>query len=121
MPAEKAAQEEPSVPVRTVTLSEVKALLEREQTSRGPENLSYEQKLALDHAEHFAKLPKDRSKELVGKLLGLGGRLNEYYAYRIADILPSHADDVKAIFARERSVPDNDEIEKVLATVREYL
>lgn len=121
MPAEKAAQEEPSVPVRTVTLSEVKALLEREQQSRGPENLTYEQKLALDHAEHFAKLPPERAQELVDKLLALGGRVNEYYAYRLADLLPSHADDVRAIFARDRSVPDNDEIEKVLAAVRDYL
>lgn len=117
----KAAQEEAPATVRTVTLSEVKALLEREQQSRGPENLTYEQKLALDHAEHFAKLPPERAQELVGKLLALGGRVSEYYAYRIADLLPSHADDVRAIFARERSVPDNDEIEKVLATVREYL
>jgi DNA-directed RNA polymerase subunit F len=69
----------------------------------------------------FAKLAPDRSQELVAKLLALGGRVNEYYAYRIADILPSHADDVRAIFARDRSVPDNDEIEKVLAAVREYL
>lgn len=121
MPAEKAAQEEANAPVRTVTLSEVKALLEREQHSRGPENLTYEQKLSLDHAEHFARLPAERAQELVAKLLALGGRVNEYYAYRLADILPSHPDDVKAIFARDRSVPDNDEIEKVLATVREYL
>ena len=104
---------------RLVTLSEVKDLLVREQGSR--QDLSYEQKLALDHAEHFAKLAPDRSKELVGKLLALGGRVNEYYAYRIADLLPSHGDDVRAIFARDRSVPDNDEIEKVLATVRDYL
>lgn len=121
MPTEKASREEALAPIRTITLSEVKALLEREQGARGPQNLSYEQKLALDHAEHFAKLPPERAQDLVKKLLALGGRINEYYAYRIADLLPSHADDVRAIFARERSVPDNDEIEKVLATVREYL
>jgi len=28
---------------------------------------------------------------------------------------------VRAIYARERSGPDNDEIEKILAVVREYL
>ena len=108
-------------PVRTITLSEVKTLLEREQGTRGPEALTYEQKLALEHAEHFAKMPAETAQELAQKLLKLGGRVNEYYAYRIADLLPTHADDVRAIFARDRSVPDNDEIEKVLATVREYL
>ena len=120
MPSEKAAQEEVSLTVRTVTLSQVKALLEREQHSRGPENLTYEQKLALDHADHFAKLAPEKAEELATKLLKLSGRVSEYYAFRIADLLPSHADDVKAIFARDRSVPDNDEIEKILATVREY-
>ena len=106
--------------VRTITLAEVKMILEREQHTRGPDALTYEQKLALEHAEHFAKLEPAKAKELADKLLKLGGRINEYYAYRIADLLPSHADDVRAIFARDRSGPDNDEIEKVLATVREY-
>ncbi|HEX2022794.1 MAG TPA: RNA polymerase Rpb4 family protein [Candidatus Thermoplasmatota archaeon] len=103
---------------RLVTLSEVRALLEREQGTRA--ELSYEQKLAMDHAQHFAKLAPDRAQALVEKLLALGGRVTEYYAFRIADILPSHPDDVRAIFARDRSVPDNDEIEKVLAVVREF-
>ena len=108
-------------PVRTITLSEVKAILEREQGTRGPEALTYEQKLAMEHAEHFAKLEPEKVQELADRLLALGGRVNEYYAYRIADLLPTHADDVRAIFARDRSGPDNEEIEKILAAVREYL
>lgn len=113
------AKEAATDTVRLVTLSEVKSLLEREQADR--DDLSYEQKLALDHATHFARLPLERAHELVEKLLALGGRVNEYYAHRLADILPTHADDVKSVFARDRSVPDDAEIEKVLATVREYL
>ena len=102
-----------------VTLSEVKDLLVKEQTSRT--DLSYEQKLALDHADHFVKLTPDKSRELVAKLMEIGGKVNEYYAYRFADILPTHADDVRAVFARERSQPDDAEIEKILAAVRDYL
>lgn len=112
MPQEKDA------PVRLVTLSEVRMLLDREQGARA--ELSYEQKLAMEHAHTFAKLPHDKAQELVAQLSKLGGRVSEYYAYRIADLLPTHADDVRAIFAKERSGPDNDEIEKVLATVREF-
>ena len=104
---------------RLVTLSEVKDLLVREQGSR--QDLSYEQKLALDHADHFVKLTPDKARELVDKLLALGGRINEYYAHRFADLMPTHADDVKAVFARERSVPDDAEIERILAAVRDYL
>jgi DNA-directed RNA polymerase subunit F len=118
MANQKVAREEA---VRFVTLSEVKDLLEREQGTRGTDNFTYEQKLAIEHASLFAKLAPEKSGELAKKLVGLGGRVNEYYAYRIADLLPTHADDVRAIFARDRSVPDNDEIEKVLTLVREYI
>lgn len=104
---------------RSVTLSEVKDLLVKEQESR--QELSYEQKLALDHADHFVKLSPDQSRELVEKLMALGGRMTDYYAFRFADILPTHADDVKAVFARERSSPDEAEIEKILAAVRDYI
>jgi DNA-directed RNA polymerase subunit F len=117
MPAEKANQEENRV--RLITLSEVKDLLVKEQVTR--QELSYEQKLALDHADHFVKLTPDKSRELVERLVGLGGRMTEYYALRFADLLPTHGDDVKAVFARERSAPDEGEIEKILATVRDYV
>lgn len=105
-------------PARMVTLAEVKDILEREQGGR--EDLSYEQKLALDHATHFVRLPAEQCQKLAEQLLALGGRVNEYYAFRIADLLPSHEDDVRAIFARDRSAPDAEEIEKILAVVREY-
>lgn len=113
----KAQQEEHRA--RPVTLSEVKDLLVKEQVSR--QELSYEQKLALDHADHFVKLTPEKSRELVARLVAVGGRMTEYYAYRFADLLPTHGDDVKAVFARERSSPDEAEIEKVLAIVRDYI
>ena len=103
--------------VRLVTLSEVQHLLQAEQTAR--QELTYEQKLALDHADHFVKLTPEKAQELVDRLVKLGGRMTEYYACRLADILPTHADDVKAVFARERSVPDDKDIENILAAVRE--
>ncbi|HET6403771.1 MAG TPA: RNA polymerase Rpb4 family protein [Candidatus Thermoplasmatota archaeon] len=114
-----APQNEEPMRARSVTLSEVRDLLVKEQGIR--QDLSYEQKLALDHADHFVKLQPDKARELVDRLLALGGRINEYYAHRFADLLPTHPDDVKAVFARERSTPDEAEIEKVLATVRDYL
>lgn len=117
--AKEAAQQEAQGSAHLVTLSEVKDLLEREQSGR--QDLSYEQKLALDHATHFVRLPAERARELADKLLALGGRVNEYYAHRLADILPTHADDVKAVFARDRSAPEDAEIERILTTVRDYV
>ena len=117
MSLEKAHEPAP-MPVRLITLAEVKEILEREQGSRA--ELTYEQNLALEHAKHFSKMDAKRSDELAQRLMKMGGRLNEYYSYRIADILPTHADDVKAVFARDRSVPDDAEIERILALVREF-
>ena len=119
MPSEKAQAEAAQGRTRLVTLSEVKDLLVREQGSR--EELSYEQKLALDHADHFVKLTPDKSRELTDRLLAIGGRVNEYYAHRFADLLPTHPDDVKAVYARERSAPDDGDIEKILSAVRDYV
>lgn len=116
--AREAAQQH-EAPVRLVTLSEVKDLLEREQGGR--QDLTYEQKLALDHATHFVRLPAERARELADKLLALGGRVTEYYAHRLADLLPTHPDDVRAVFARDRSVPDDAEIERILTIVRDYV
>lgn len=103
---------------RFMTLPEVKDLIEREQETR--EDLTYEQKLALDHATHFVRLKSSDTEGLIQKLVELGGRVTPYYAYRIADLLPTHEDDVRAIFARDRSSPDAAEIEKILAVVQEY-
>lgn len=116
-PQESAAQ-----PVRLVTLSEVRDLLEREQHDRLSANqeLSYEQNLALEHAKIFSKIEPKKSEELAQRLLKLGGRVNEYYAYRIADLMPTHPDDIKAVFARDRSVPDEADIAKMLDIVREF-
>lgn len=111
--------------VRPVTLSEVRHLLVEEQKSRAgekiPQDLTYEQKLALDHSDHFVKLTPDQARELVARLVAIGGRMTEYYAYRFTDLLPTHADDVRAVYARERSAPDEGEIEKILTAVRDYL
>jgi|SRR5581483_4642782 len=117
-----AAEKSQEAAVRLVTLSEVRDLLEREQGERIAANLelSYEQNLALEHAKVFSKIEPKKSEELAQRLLKMGGRVNEYYAYRIADLMPTHADDVKAVFARDRSVPDEAEIGRILEAVREF-
>jgi DNA-directed RNA polymerase subunit F len=105
---------------RLVSLPEVRALLEAAERERG--ELSYEQKLALEHARAFAvKLEAERSHDLVGRLVKLSPKVTPAYAVKIADVLPTHADDVRTIFAKERFQLDADEISKILETVQQYL
>lgn len=104
---------------RPISVPQVKALLEREQAAR--EDLSYEQKLGLDHASTFARLPADQAEELVQKLIGLGGRVTAWHAHKILDLAPTHVDDVRAIFQKDRVTPEPEEIEKIIEIVQNYL
>lgn len=105
---------------RYVTLAEVKDLLETAEQGRG--ELSYEQKLALEHARRFAKMPGAKAKKLVSDLVELNPtKIDEPLAVRLADFAPEHADDVRAIVAKARVNFDDAEVQKILDTVVKYL
>ena len=40
---------------------------------------------------------------------------------KIADVLPSHPDDVRLIFSKERASVEKKDIEKILSVVQKYL
>jgi DNA-directed RNA polymerase subunit F len=47
--------------------------------------------------------------------------VSEFHAFKIADLLPTHPDDVRAVFAKERFTLGKEEIEKVIKVVENYL
>ncbi|MFQ6107546.1 MAG: RNA polymerase Rpb4 family protein [Thermoplasmata archaeon] len=102
---------------RLLSLGEVKKLLEKESKER---ELSPEQMLALQHTEAFARLSPAKAKKLVNELVKIE-HVSEFHAFKIADLLPTHPDDVRAIFAKERFTLGKEEIEKVIKTVEKYL
>ena len=89
---------------RCVTLSEVKELLDSESKAR---ELSNEQKLAFDHAQRLSKLPLAKAEALFKEL-------------KIVDILPSHPDDVRILFAKERSILEKKQVDQILKVVEKY-
>ncbi|MCK5459006.1 MAG: hypothetical protein KAI20_03885 [Thermoplasmatales archaeon] len=102
---------------RPVSLSEVKNMLKKIEKER--KELIYEQRIALEHAQTFAKLSVKQTKDLIKELTNLEN-IEEIHAYKIADILPTSAEDVKAIFAKERANPSESEIKKILEIVGKY-
>ena len=102
--------------MKYVSLAEVKNLLEKEAKKR---ELSYEQKLALEHAKHFAKLGVTKAKQMADQLMKIE-RIIEPFAYKIVDILPMHPDEVRAIFAKERFTLEDKEIKKIIEIVEKY-
>ena len=102
---------------RLISLSEVKNMLKKIEKER--KELIYEQRIALEHAQTFAKLSVKQTKDMIKELRNLE-TIEEIHAYKIADLLPTTEDAVKAIFAKERANPSESEIKKVLEIVGKY-
>ena len=102
---------------KIISLAEVKNILKK--ISKERKDLIYEQKIALEHAEKFAKLSAKQTKDLITELMKLD-HVEEFQAYKIADILPNTEDDIKAIFAKERYTPNDKEIKNILEIVKKH-
>lgn len=101
-----------------LSLAEVKELLKKEKSNR--EELMPEQKLALQHAEGFAKLTPAKSRKLVKDLMKIE-QISEPNAYKITDVLPEQPSDVRAIFSKERFTLSKEDVEKILELVKKCL
>jgi DNA-directed RNA polymerase subunit F len=101
---------------RYVTLAEVKQLLE--EASEGRE-LTPDQKLSLDHAQKVVQLTPEKARELQAELSKLGF-VSDALCAKIADLLPTHNDDVRVLFSKERMVLEKKYIEQILSTVEKY-
>jgi len=105
--------------LRLVTTAEVKDILTQEMTER--EEPTNEQKYAKEHADRFGRIKGKESMKLVDELMENVPRVKEHLAYKHADLLPEHPDDVKAIFSRERFSLSEEEIKKILDIVKKYI
>ena len=100
-----------------VPLAKVKKLLEAEEKDR---ELTNEQKLALAHAQNFSHLSLTKTEKLLTELSELEN-ISDMNAVKIADILPTHPDEVHAIFAKERFDLDKSQVKTILEIVEKYL
>jgi len=102
---------------RLVSLAEVKNILKKASKERA--EMNYEQKIAFEHAQKFATLSMKATQDMIKELLTVK-HMEEPHAYKIADLLPTTPDDVKAIFAKERNTPNEGEIKNILEIVGKY-
>ena len=100
-----------------LTLAEVKELLREENEKRDLNSL---QKSALIHAEEFAKLKKEEIEKLIDELINLDF-MDEKHAVKIADILPIHPDEIRALYHKEKIVLPPEDIKKILDIVAKYI
>ena len=103
--------------IKPVTLAEVKNTLKK--ISKERKEMIYEQKVALEHATKFGKLPIKKIADMIKELIKIKD-INEIHAIKIADILPKNEDDIKTIFAKERITISAEDIKKILDIVIKY-
>ncbi len=100
-----------------LTLAEVKELLDQIKLKRADEEeLGYELRRAVRHADLFAKGTAEESRRMVEELSKLEKTTAEI-AVKIADIRPTTKDELRAIYAKERFTLSEDELNGILEIV----
>jgi len=102
-----------------LSIPEVHHLLEKERANRG--ELSYEQKLSLDHAKAFDRLgSKEDAEELLAELADLD-RVTRKQAIKIVDLLPIHEDELEAVFSEDRRELTDEDADTIISIVSDYV
>ncbi len=97
-----------------LTLAEVKELLDQIRLKRADEEeLGYELRRAIRHAELFAKGTAEENVAMVAELMKLE-KMNKQLAVKIADIRPVTKDELRAIYAKERFTLSEEELNNIL-------
>lgn len=100
-----------------LTLAEVKEILDGIRQKRAEEEeLGYELRRAIRHAEIFSKGTAEESRALVAELLKLE-KMSPDIAVKIADVKPENKDELRAIYAKERFTLSEEELDGILEIV----
>ncbi len=103
-----------------VTVAEVRDLLMAEAEKRGSESLLASQKHALEHAQTVCSISLEQAQAIIDEV-GQIDVVSDSVAYKIADILPRHPEDVRAIFSKERVTLEQGTIEQIIAIVDKHV
>ncbi|MCX8172778.1 MAG: RNA polymerase Rpb4 family protein [Archaeoglobaceae archaeon] len=103
-----------------ITISEAREIMEEIAKKRQEKaDLLFETRRALKHLRTFSKTSPEKSRKLVQELLKLPQVAKLELAVKIADIMPRVADEVRAIYMKERTL-SNEEIEQILEVVDKF-
>lgn len=98
-------------------MAEVKEALDEIRLKRADEEeLGYELRRAIRHAELFAHGTAEESRRMVEELMKLE-KMTQEIAVKIADIRPITKDELRAIYAKERFTLSEEELNGILEIV----
>jgi DNA-directed RNA polymerase subunit F len=101
-----------------ILLPEMREMLHEVEASRleKGEEMSYELRKSIEHANHLSKTSAEKARDLVDELLKLE-KMKEDIAYRIANLMPRTRDELRAIYAKERFTLTTEELDEILDLV----
>ncbi len=99
-----------------ITFAETLNLLENK---KGEGELEFEQRLAYDFVQKFSKLPAEKTEELIEELLEIP-KIRRHQAVILANNMPENKQDIRLIFAKERTSLKEETIEKILDIIDNY-
>jgi len=98
------------------SVSKIKEVLEKR--AEDGEELGYEQQNSLEHAVEFAELDAKKTASLASKMKKEVPSLTDDAAMKLAEIRPSGPELVKSILLYSKVELPEEEITKVLATIK---
>ena len=101
-----------------ITLPDLREMLTAVEAARreSGEEMSYELRQSIDHANQLSKTDAENARDLVENLLTLE-KMKPDIAYRIANVMPKTRDELRAIYAKERFTLSGEELDEILDLV----
>ncbi len=104
-----------------ITIAEAKEVMDKiVEERKAISELTFETRRALKHLTLFYRIPAEKAKELVSELEKLPQVGRRDLAVKIADILPRVRDEVRLIYAKERTTLTTEQIDEILEVVKKY-
>ena len=104
------------IDAKPIGMPEAKEILSSREKKK---ELSYEQKLALEHLNKFTKLNISEAKKFLEELSSVL-RMSPETMVQILNFMPQNPDELRMVFAREKFSLKEDEISKILVIVKKY-
>jgi len=109
------SEERTTLPEMREQLAQVEA-----QRREAEQEMSYELRQSIEHANHLSKTTAEKARALVNELLTLE-KMKPDIAFRIANIMPQSRDELRAIYAKERYTLTGEELDAILEMVITHL
>jgi DNA-directed RNA polymerase subunit F len=105
------------IDTKPVSMAEAKQIMTSQEKDK---ELTYEQKLALEHLNKFTVLDAAEAKKLLDEVSGVL-RMSDETKIQILNLLPKTPDELRMIFTRENFSLKENEIKKILEIVKKHL